>query len=279
MGFPVSTLRRYRSTLEGRPVLATLIPRVSLFEDEDELIARTRILVLARRPRDNLRIIQNIMHHRRDIRIVAEKPIAVDSRTARQLHRTLTKARIRYHVPYLFPHCHWTRTIRRAMAGHARSIRIDWEMDFRNSRLSWKYNPEEGGGIVAYYAINFLPLAANILGPTAVVKHVNLVEQRSLSFVVGNDDVEMLCRFALRDNPCYRVKVERHEIFRAATPFGPSPVATKPDPRVGMLTSFYRRTVLAQRWHACGNMHVARMWSILEDCASSDSGKAIKSIS
>ena len=277
MGFRVSTLRRYRSSLEVRPFLATLISRVSLIEDEDELIARARIVVLARRPRDNMRTIRYITGRRRDIRIVVEKPLAADSCTARQLHRSLIKEGIRYHVPYLFLHCQWTRTIRRAMTGDARSIRIDWDMEVRNSWSSWKYDPEEGGGIVAYYAINFLALVAHMLGPTAIIKHIDLVEEHSLSFVAANSDIEMLCRFGLYDRPCYRVEVDGHEVFRAATPFGHSPAATRPDPRIGMLTSFYRQHVFAERWSACGHVQIARLWSILEGRGPSDLGTAIKS--
>ena len=273
LGFPVSTLDRYRTALQARPELSCFIPQVSFVEDEEELVAQANVLVLARRPCDHFPIIQNLVQHRKDIQIVVEKPIAVNSRTAGQLHQMMIDAGIRYHVPYLFPHCRWTRAIWHTVASRGCSVHLEWEMDFRNPASSWKYDPGVGGGIVAYYAINFLPLMLKALGPAALCRRVNYVEGRHLSFVASIGDVEILCRFAFRDEPSFRVVINGVETFRSATPFGEPHVSALPDPRIGVLKCFYRKEVFAQKQDALNHAQLIPMWNALEDHSSLNSAE------
>lgn len=275
LGFPVSTLDRYRPALQARPELSCFIPQISFIEDEEELVAQADVLVLARRPVDHVPIIQNLVQRRKDIRLVVEKPIAVDSRTAGRLHQMMINAGIRYHVPYLFPHCPWTRAIWHTVASRRCSVRLEWEMDFRNPAGSWKYDPGVGGGIVAYYAINFLPLVLKALGPAAPCRRVNYVEGRHLSFVASIGDVEILCRFAFRDEPSFWVVINGTETFRSATPFGESPVSALPDPRIGALQCFYRKEVFAQKRDALNHAQVIRTWDVLEDRSSLNPAETI----
>lgn len=275
LGLPVSTLDRYRPALQARPELSCCIPHVSFMEDEEELMAQADVLVLARRPVDHFPIIRNLVQRRKEIRLVVEKPIAVDSRTAGRLHQMMINAGIRYHVPYLFPHCRWTRSIQHTVAGRGCSVRLEWEMDFRNPAGSWKYDPGVGGGIVAYYTINFLPLVLKALGPAARCKRVNYAEGRHLSFVASTGDVEILCRFAFRDEPSFRVVVNGTETFHSATPFGEPPVSTLPDPRIGVLQCFYRKEVFAQKQDALNHAQVIRTWNVLEDHSPLNSAETI----
>lgn len=275
LGFPVSTLDRYRPALQAHPALSCFIPQVSFVEDEEELVTQAHVLVLARRPVDHFPIIRNLVQRRKDIQIVVEKPIAVDSRTAGRLHHIMINAGIRYHVPYLFPHCRWTQAIWHTVANRGCSVRLEWEMDFRNPASSWKYDPGVGGGIVAYYAINFLPLVLKALGPAARCKRVNYVEGRHLSFVASIGDAEILCRFAFRDEPSFRVVINGAETFRSATPFGEPPVSTLPDPRIGVLKCFYRKEVFAQKQDTLNHAQVIRTWDALEVHSSLNSAEAI----
>lgn len=275
LGFSVSTLDRYRPALHARPELSRCIPHVSFIEDEEELVAQADVLVLARRPVDHVPIIRNLVQRRKEIRLVVEKPIAVDSRTAGRLHHVMINAGIRYHVPYLFPYCRWTRAIRHTVAGRGGSVRLEWEMDFRNPAGSWKYDPGAGGGMMAYYAINFLPLVLKVLGPAAPCRRVHYVEGRHMSFVASIGDAEILCRFAFRDEPSFRVMSNGTETFHSATPFGEPPVSALPDPRIGALTRFYRKEVFAQQRDTLNHAQVIRTWDVLENHSSLNSAETI----
>lgn len=277
LGFTVSTLDRYRPTLQARPELSRCIPHVSFMKDEEELMAQADVLVLARRPVDHFPIIRNLVQRRKEIQLVVEKPIAVDSRTAGRLHHVMIDAGIRYHVPYLFPHCGWTRAIRHAVTGRSCSVRLEWEMDFRNPAGSWKYDPGVGGGMVAYYAINFLPLVLKALGPAARCRGVKYVEGRHLSFVASIGDVEILCRFAFRDELSFRVVINGTDTFHSATPFGDPPVSALPDPRIGVLTCFYKKEVFAQQRDALNHAQVIRTWNELENHPPLNSAETINS--
>lgn len=245
LGRQVHTLRRYRPVLEARPELAPLLDRVAFVDDADELLS-AEILVLARRPQDNLAL-------SRDYRgsspergmLVIEKPIAPDPVGALALHDELSRRAIEYRTPYLFLHTDWGDALVAAAA--PREIDISWHFPQRNSATSWKQDVDAGGGVLGYYLIHFLPLAV-LLDMTGAVdlQQGGASAHDWMEITATGPGGSLRVRMELGDvEATFAVTVDGQPVWAGDGPFGPNPQRGKADTRLPVLQRFYQREVLA----------------------------------
>lgn len=267
----VGTLARYEEDIVARRELSGLRSQIDFFENEEALIAASSVLVLARRPRDNVRLAVDITARGADVRrLVLEKPVAPTPNEALVLHGLLQDAQLPYATPYLFAYCDWAQPISDLFSSDNRAeVDIEWRHAARNAPLSWKYAPGEGGGAFRFYNIHFLALASDI-----AVR--NGLELNDLRLNVHGDDMilelaaerrRLRVVFTLtRETPDFHVSMNRELVYRATTPFGPLPQRGAPDPRIACLERFYADRVFASQANEMfsGNEAVLRNWMRLE---------------
>lgn len=261
---PVSTLSRYRPILERRPELAPLLDRIVFEDDEDALLSDAEVVVLARRPVDNLALARALIARGKPVRLVIEKPIGPDPASALRLHEALAEAGVDYRTPYLFLHAPWSD----ALARPCRELDILWRFGRRNAGDSWKYDAASGGGALAYYFIHFLPVALRWDGQARLAafetERDGAGERLHLAMVAGDRRLDI--RFELGDRPAtFEVTCDGSLVTCEDSPFGPPPEPGEPDPRIPILQTFYRDEVFSGR--AADTALYApslRLWNALE---------------
>lgn len=155
---------RYIEFLSSRNELKEFIKYCNFYEDEDKALNESNDLILARTPVENNIILKKIKD-RKDL-IIMEKPISANSKLANNIFEILiTKAR-KYFVNYIFLNTNWYKTFKNYIfSSKDNNFYIEWNFN-SNSRIkspkSWKKNSLEGGGIVNYYGIHLIALAASL---------------------------------------------------------------------------------------------------------------------
>jgi hypothetical protein len=262
---PVATLRRYQPMITGRPELAPLLDRIVFQDDEQALLADAEIVVLARRPADNLALARSLAARETPPLLVIEKPIGPDPVAALELHEALAAAGVAYRTPYLFLHAPWTSEL----VEPYQRLDIVWRFGRRNAGDSWKYDATSGGGALAYYFIHFLPVALR-WDPQArlasfTTEHDEAGERLHLVMSAGARRLEI--RFELGDRPAtFEVTGDGVRKMTDESPFGPPPLRGEPDPRLPILQRFYRSEVFSDA-AADPALYAPslRLWKTLED--------------
>jgi hypothetical protein len=247
LGERVSTLRRYESFLRDRPELSSLLNDVDLRETEDELLSDAKLVVLARRPADNLAMARRLLDEQRRIRFVIEKPIGPSPVEALILHDRLKAEGIPYDTPYLFLHSDWAAPLR---TDDPIEADILWRFPLRNAGDSWKYSDAAGGGPLAYYFIHLLPIAA-LLGDEAKVTAFRYAQEQDRSTIelrMTGAKGQANFLFQVGDvAPHFAVSFGGGSNWASASPFGPMPARGEADPRIPVLRRFYASDVIPNR--------------------------------
>src|SRR3990172_4617124 len=94
----------------------------------------------------------------RGISVFAEKPLAIGLEQAEQLQACARKSGLPNMVDYIFPEIPEWREVKRLLEenaiGQVAQVTVNWSFmshDIQNRLNTWKLNPEEGGGALAYY--------------------------------------------------------------------------------------------------------------------------------
>ena len=264
LGEPIDTLLRYKPIIETRSELRPFLDAIRFVETEDELMRGVSILVLARRPQDNVETAMALSRVHPDVLLVIEKPTGVDARAAAQLHAMLDAAGAHYRTPYLFLYSGWTPLVAGACT---RDISIEWRFPRRQAGDSWKYDVHSGGGSLAYYFIHFLPLAILAVGsPEVRAFEVSRTDSsETVQMHVAGPEGSLKVRFEVGEvEPVFTVRVGGAEVWTGATPFGPMPERGAPDPRIPVLQEFYRKEILQRGQLPSLQLPAINLWSRLE---------------
>jgi predicted dehydrogenase len=143
-----------------------------LFTDWRRMIEETRpdALAIAVVPKHQHAIAQYAL--RRRIAIFAEKPLAVTLAQARELLRLARRARCAHLVDFIFPEIPAWRAahavLRAGRIGNVTQVVVNWSFlsyDLRHRRPTWKSDPAQGGGALAFYGCHLLHNLEFFLGP------------------------------------------------------------------------------------------------------------------
>jgi len=240
LGFPVATLARYRTVLEGRPELAALQSKLELVATEDELLSEAQVVVLARRPQDNIRHALSLKGKVSINAIVLEKPPAPSPEGALNILRDLENRRV--FTPYLLRWCEWFPLLQLA---DAQQIAIEWSYVPRVATSHWKSESAAGGGILAFYFIHLVALVSHILPQFSIERFEVVDRKRAVELKLDAKSTKAVAvsfTAGARDN-YFRIIVDGRVAVCAETPFGPTPRAGERDPRIDALKRFYAQEV------------------------------------
>lgn len=277
LGCSVGTLARYRPLLEERIELRDLAGRVRWLEHEDAVLD-AEVVVLARRPADNAAVVDTLARRGWKGQLVLEKPVGPDPMQAQALSARLDRAGWRWSVPYLFLFCDWFQELRRAVqAPQGCAARIVWRHAQSPAVRSWKQQPAEGGGALAFYFIHALAVAEAILPEaTQTIRctrnaagNVNL----GMSSTRGASSLHTeLSVTASPAEPSFEVQVAESVLMRHTSPFGRVPARGCSDPRIPVLAQFYEHVVFgAQPQSSAFHARIHQLWSTFAAATESSS--------
>jgi predicted dehydrogenase len=134
----------------------TSVPRI--FQDWRELIEESKpdAIAVAVVPKYQYEVI--IYALQRGISVFAEKPLAIDLEQAEQLLMYAKKSGLPNMIDFIFPEIpEWKdakKLLKENAIGKIIHVNVNWSFlsyDIKNSLHTWKSNPDEGGGALAYY--------------------------------------------------------------------------------------------------------------------------------
>ena len=124
-------------------------------KSQDELITNGDVIVIARRPIDQMNIIQNNIQLLKTKILLLEKPLAPSPNEAAKLLNILESEKIKFSVGFLFQYLHWPDLIFQ-QDGQRKEIEISWNL-VDHGKLGWKKD-QHGGGAVDLLGIHILAI-------------------------------------------------------------------------------------------------------------------------
>lgn len=176
----------------------TSVPRI--FQDWRELIEESKpdAIAVAVVPKYQYEVIMYAL--RRGISVFAEKPLAIDLEQAEQLLMCAQKSGLPNMVDFIFPEIpEWKnakKLLKENAIGKIIHVNVNWSFlsyDIKKSLHTWKSNPEEGGGALAYYFSHVFYNLEFFLGKIQTL-HCNL-NYSPISLGKGETVVSMVVRW------------------------------------------------------------------------------------
>jgi len=220
----VITLEKYNSTILERRELKSLVSQILYVEDIETLLDRCDVIVAARRPEDNLKFLQKIENKK----VIVEKPISVSPTAAIELIHGLSVRGNQVYSGFIFQYLDWWVT-----TSKKNTVKnVTWGIEKKNSNSSWKYNDTHGGGLLSFYCIHLLYLAALKNLKLCNAQYRAAEETLELTF---NDGAYNEITFSVyyTDKAFFQVILQDDiASYKSSGPFGGSPKAGYSDIRV-----------------------------------------------
>ena len=241
-GHDVTIPGEYKTKLEGRPELAKFIDQVT-FTSEQEILDTCENLVIAKDPRSQYQLLSKNQFDCR--RLLLEKPLAPNIPQHKEMLEILESQNINFSVGYLFKFTSWWKSITTdILLGNSLDIEIDWRL---GRPQGWKNSPQDGGGMVAFYAIHFAPL---LNFPGISIDRLISKESNKLSFVFTNyRDIKLHIRLEYVDKNRFSILSmdtfnQKTLLYAADSPFGAKPSFGEVDPRIPFLEEYIAEVFL-----------------------------------
>ena len=239
-GNSVSVPTRYKDKIFSRFELSTYASQIS-YVDESEILLGCENLVLARDPQSQYDFLMSADLVGKNLWL--EKPLAPSIEMHRESIELISRKGYKFSLGYLFQYTDWWSFLVNATSEPSNlSIQVDWDLP---RPQGWKDDSWNGGGIVAFYAIHFVPLLLHegwVLGKT---HFANLGEgvYFTLNHIHG---MKLSVRISYTGTHLFRVSMSNLEVtsvnvFLGKTPFGQLPVKGKPDPRLPFLIKYIKQ--------------------------------------
>ena len=207
LGESVGTLSIYKSFIEARDDISSLSKYIQYFDNQDELIDRSNSLVVARRPEDQYRLVEEILRKNIKLNLCLEKPLTHSCVTSRYLANKLQEAQYQYRLGYTVEFTDWFFDIVNLFNNQSfkhLELEISWNFHahhYKNEINTWKRNPLQGGGAFKFYGTHLVYLLANI-GKWNSVKMESFrysLEDEYMFLISGNNKTN---KFNISCNSC-----------------------------------------------------------------------------
>jgi predicted dehydrogenase len=155
--------RAYEPNLMGRAELRPVAPRIDWVEDHDAALRRADSIVIATPPATQLELAGRCLRAGRIRRMVLEKPLAPTPQLAADLLERMRHADVSYRVGFTLLRTEWHGRLRWPARGDADRVDIEWTFmahHFAHGLSNWKRRREEGGGVLRFFGVHLLALAA-----------------------------------------------------------------------------------------------------------------------
>ena len=164
-GEQILLMEHYRNKFNSRPELQIFENRIEWAKDLQEITARAHTMILSVTPAQQSTIVRENIIGSRVANLILEKPVDVSPKSAAALLEKILLSGINFRVGYNLVYTGWARKLISLLGvdSHVENIEIDWSFmahHYRTGTDTWKRNVTEGGGILRFYGIHFIALAA-----------------------------------------------------------------------------------------------------------------------
>jgi len=256
--------KKYKAFFNSRNELAKFESKIIWYVDINKTIHKIDYLIIAKRPRDQSRIIKSLLKKKNKIKhFFLEKPISSTPKKSSELLKIFYIKKINYSVGFLFKYTNWSKLIKNKLANKKKNkIFIVWNIKKKlNDSKSWKYNFNEGGGLIRYYGIHFIKLFSDF--NFDIIKK-NMIKKNYWELNIQDkkrNSIKLLLRYSNISNFAYKINNERFN--KLHNPFFDKINYKSIDPRCFFLKKYIRKNLSNNN---LPNMEkFLNLWHIIED--------------
>jgi predicted dehydrogenase len=168
LGESVGTLSAYKDYIEERDDISDLSKHIQYFNNQDDLIEKSDSLVIARRPKDQYRLVKKILNDQIKLNLFLEKPLTPSCTTSQYLFNKLQSGEYNYRIGYTVEFTDWFFDVVNLLNNQSfKNLELEIFWDFHayhyiNKINTWKKNPFQGGGAFKFYGTHLVYLLANV---------------------------------------------------------------------------------------------------------------------
>jgi len=157
----ISTLASYKKKFLDRKDIeniSALGKSITWCENEELLFKSADFLIIARRPIDQIKIINHLISKSWKGSLILEKPIAPTPELSKKIIKKLLKNNINLQVGFSIIETNWSRKVKELIK-KKKEISINWNFladHYKYKKPTWKSNPIFGGGALSYYCIHLI---------------------------------------------------------------------------------------------------------------------------
>ena len=159
----ISTLSKYKNNIANRKDInnvSSLVKSITWIDNEELLIKNIDTLVIARRPIDQIKIIDLLIKNSWEGNLIIEKPIAPNPDLAIEVLNKLSNYNINLQVGFSINETKWSKKVSEfILTSRPSEILIDWNFyahHYKFQNITWKSNPANGGGALNFYSIHLI---------------------------------------------------------------------------------------------------------------------------
>jgi hypothetical protein len=240
-GWRVTTDSRYKEEIRRRPELNTFVENIEFIENPELETNSFEIIVIAKKPIQQLAIVNANIDYKGYFFL--EKPLAPTFPQHRELLTRLKASNAKFSIAYLFRYLEWYKILVNSLS-RPNNIALNWVIP-ASTQNSWKSLNHEGGGIVNYYLIHFLPMLIEMRMKENDLE-VSLYKegiQINASNHLGNISIKI--NHSLSESSLFQIEsiTDKKTIWISKSPFGTVPAFGIADPRVGQLTQYLKESI------------------------------------
>ena len=109
------TLSRYKKNILKIISIKELFTRVIFYKNLKELINHCELLIIAKRPGDQSRVVSKIIQLKKRINLILEKPISNNANNAIRLLRKISKNKINYLIGMTINETNWAKKLKKLL--------------------------------------------------------------------------------------------------------------------------------------------------------------------
>jgi len=158
---------RYRDRLKSRSDIRGLLDIAEWRACERQMLDDAEAVIIARRPSDQVRLVEDCLQRENIQGLVLEKPLAPAPDAARRLIETLQLSGKRFRIGYTLRYTDWARRVRErcSTTGGVGGVELHWSFrahHYAQNLVNWKRFHATGGGALRFYGVHIIALLAEI---------------------------------------------------------------------------------------------------------------------
>jgi hypothetical protein len=158
---------RYRERFHNRDALKRFAGMIFWLKNEDEILEKAHMIIIAKRPFEQIYLINQCFSYNNIKRLIVEKPLAVNPAESLLLLTCLENSGKFFQIGYNFRYTSWGKEIISSINNGKglKKIAIKWYFrahHFLHNLNNWKRYDSLGGGVLRFYGIHLIALLAEM---------------------------------------------------------------------------------------------------------------------
>ncbi len=173
---------RYQERLRSRADIRHFYDNVEWIENEEKILKNCEMVVIARTPREQYRLIKKCLKQKMITHLFLEKPLSFSPESANELLEELKSSGKKFYICYNFCFADWAKNYD--------IKKIEWNFrahHFTNNIQTWKREHTEGGGALRFYGIHLIALLAKIGYTNTSFSKITLEADRWEAQLIGKN--------------------------------------------------------------------------------------------